>query len=117
MATVFLDHKILRTIFAEKSEKNIANRLYLSALSPYQYLLNFSDVINMHKTGASKIAERCLYIRACYLAAELKCFGYKGDCPLYQKSNGKYCDEKLFNEAMDELINKTRSKYKNFPQK
>jgi len=71
--------------------------------------------MNMQKTGSSKIAERCLYIRACYIAEGLNCFGYKADCPLYQKSNGKYCDEELFNEAMDKLINKTHAKYENLP--
>ncbi len=55
--------------------------------------------------------ERCAYIKACYLAEELKCFGYKTDCPLYQKSNGEYYSEPRFNEAMDKLINKTIAKY------
>ncbi len=55
--------------------------------------------------------ERCAYVKACYLASELKCFGYKTDCPLYQKSNGEYCTEERFNEAMDKLINQTLAKY------
>jgi len=55
--------------------------------------------------------ERCAYIRACYLAEELRCFGYKTDCPLYQKSNGEYYSHERFNEAMDKLINKTIAKY------
>jgi len=55
--------------------------------------------------------ERCAYIRACYLAEELRCFGYKTDCPLYQKSNGEYYNLDQFNEAMDQLINKTIVKY------
>ena len=56
---------------------------------------------------------RCAYVMACYLAEELKCFGYKTDCPLYQKSNGEYYNEHSFNKAMDKLIDKTRAKYKN----
>ncbi len=55
--------------------------------------------------------ERCAYIRACYLAEELRCFGYKTDCPLYLKSNGEYYSHERFNEAMDKLINKTIAKY------
>jgi len=70
----------------------------------------------MSKDGSAKIAERCLYIRACYIAEELDCFGYKSNCPLYQKSNGNYCDEEVFNQAMDKLINTTRSKFENLPK-
>ncbi|MBN1212272.1 MAG: hypothetical protein JXA92_06810 [candidate division Zixibacteria bacterium] len=58
-----------------------------------------------------KKSVRCAYIFSCYLADELKCFGYKTDCPLYQKSNGEYCAEDRFHEAMDKLIDKTRAKY------
>lgn len=54
---------------------------------------------------------RCAYIRACYLAEELKCFGYKTDCPLYRKCNGEYYDEGQFHEAMDRLIDKARAQY------
>ena len=54
---------------------------------------------------------RCSYINACYLADELKCFGYKIDCPLYMKSNGEYCDEGRFHDAMNRLIDKTKAKY------
>lgn len=58
-----------------------------------------------------KKTSRCAYLRACYLAEELKCFGFKTDCPLYQESNGEEYSEHRFNKAMDELIDKTRSKY------
>ncbi|MCK4605877.1 MAG: hypothetical protein KAU35_01140 [candidate division Zixibacteria bacterium] len=61
---------------------------------------------------APRKIERCAYTKACYLAEELKCFGYKTDCPLYQKSNGEFFNEDRFNEAMDKLINKTLMKYK-----
>jgi len=71
---------------------------------------------NMSEHTESKPACRCAYIRACYLAEELKCFGYKTDCPLYQKSNGDYYSEPRFNEAMDRLINRTRAKYENLPE-
>jgi len=65
----------------------------------------------MKRKKSSKIGERCSYIRSCYLAEELKCFGYRNDCPLYLQSNGQYCDEKLFNEAVDKLIIKARIKH------
>ncbi|MEA3297795.1 MAG: hypothetical protein U9R56_08020 [candidate division Zixibacteria bacterium] len=65
----------------------------------------------MSDTKTSQKIEKCAFFRACYLADELKCFGYKKDCPLYQKSNGEYYDEVRFNEAMDKLINKTIAKY------
>lgn len=54
---------------------------------------------------------RCAYVTSCYLAEELKCFGYKTDCPLYMKSNGEMLSEDRFNRAMDNLINKTKAKY------
>ena len=54
---------------------------------------------------------RCKFIYACYLADELKCFGYRTDCPLYMRSNGEYCNEARFDLAMDRLIDKTRAKY------
>ncbi len=55
-------------------------------------------------------ALRCHYLYACYMADELKCFGYKTDCPLYLKSNGEFCHADRFHEAMDRLIDKTRAK-------
>ncbi len=63
-----------------------------------------------------KVAERCLYLKVCYLADELKCFGYKTDCALYQKSNDENCSEERFDEAMDKLINKTMLKYQEIPK-
>ena len=67
--------------------------------------------LNMNSNKTPKKAERCAYIKACYLAEELKCFGYKTDCPLYQKSNGEYYNEERFNAAVDKLIDKTRAKH------
>jgi hypothetical protein len=58
-----------------------------------------------------KASARCGYIYACYLADELKCYGYKTSCPLYLKSNGDYYSQTRFDEAMDTLIDKTRAKY------
>ncbi|MDF1543632.1 MAG: hypothetical protein P1R58_00865 [bacterium] len=58
-----------------------------------------------------KKACRCAYLKSCYMAEELKCFGYKTDCALYQKSNGEFYSEHRFNQAMDHLIDKARSKY------
>ncbi|RKX29639.1 MAG: hypothetical protein DRP47_01270 [Candidatus Zixiibacteriota bacterium] len=69
----------------------------------------------MSKKLSPKKAERCSYIRACYLAEGLKCFGYKSDCPLYQKSNGKFLSKQRFDEAMDRLIDKTKVKYEKLP--
>jgi hypothetical protein len=46
------------------------------------------------------------------MADELKCFGYKTDCPLYLKSNGEFCHEDRFHEAMDKLIDKTRARFR-----
>ena len=63
-----------------------------------------------------KLAERCSYLKVCYLAEDLKCFGYKTDCALYKKSNDEYCSESQFNDAMDKLINKTMLKYQNLPK-
>gem|GEM_PF-936536 len=72
--------------------------------------------LNMNSNKTPKKAERCAYIKACYLAEELKCFGYKADCPLYQKSNGEYYNEERFNAAVDKLINKTKAKHANISQ-
>lgn len=58
-----------------------------------------------------KMTSRCAYLRACYLAEDLKCFGFKTDCALYQESNGEEYSEHRFNQAMDKLIDKTRTKY------
>ncbi|MEW6049863.1 MAG: hypothetical protein AB1644_02220 [Candidatus Zixiibacteriota bacterium] len=60
--------------------------------------------------------ERCAYLRCCYLAESLKCFGYKTDCVLYQQSNGESYSEEKFHEAMDTLINKTKAKFEKIPQ-
>lgn len=56
--------------------------------------------------------KRCVYVKACYLAEGLQCFGYKSDCALYQESTGKYYSETSFNAAMDALIDKTVAKHK-----
>ena len=70
-----------------------------------------ADPAIMTTKNPTRQAGRCAYLKACYLAEELKCFGYKTDCPLYQESNGEYYNEGRFNDAMDKLINKTISKY------
>lgn len=54
---------------------------------------------------------RCQYVQDCYLAEELRCYGYMTDCPLYMKSNGEPCSEERFDAAMDKLIAKTRAKH------
>lgn len=63
----------------------------------------------------SQKVTRCAYISACYLAEELRCFGYKTDCILYLKSNGEFFNEDRFHESMNKLINKTKAKYEKLP--
>jgi hypothetical protein len=65
----------------------------------------------MTKEKRYKTATRCAFLKACYLAEELKCYGYMTDCPLFMKSNGGFCSEARFHKAMDDLIDKTRAKY------
>jgi hypothetical protein len=60
---------------------------------------------------SAKPTTRCIYIKACYLAEDLKCFGYMTDCPLFMRSNGEFCSEESFHKAMDRLIDKTRARY------
>jgi hypothetical protein len=62
-----------------------------------------------HKT--LKKSDRCAYVRACYLAEDLRCFGYKTDCVLYQKSNGEFYNEASFHDAMNKLIDKARANF------
>ncbi len=54
---------------------------------------------------------RCVYLKNCYLAEALECYGFKTDCPLYQHSNQEPCNELRFHAAMDELISRTRQKH------
>ena len=70
----------------------------------------------MNRVKDPQKVSRCAYIRACYLAEELRCFGYRTDCVLYQKSNGEFYSEDRFHDAMDKLINKTKAKYENLPE-
>lgn len=88
--------------------QNITRDLYL--------VIESADVSNMNQVKDSQKIHRCAYIRACYLAEELRCFGYRTDCVLYQKSNGEYFNESRFHEAMDKLIDKTKAKYENLPE-
>jgi len=64
-------------------------------------------------TAPRRALERCAYIRCCYLADALNCFGYKADCHLYQKSNGIELKPHDFDAAMDELIDKVRARTQN----
>ena len=54
---------------------------------------------------------RCAYIKCCYLAEALDCFGYKLDCVLYLKSNNKFYTTKAFDDAVNTLIDKAKAKY------
>lgn len=58
-----------------------------------------------------KTANRCAFIRVCYLAEGLMCYGYKTDCVLYRRSNGEICSAVRFDEAMNRLIDRTRAKH------
>lgn len=62
------------------------------------------------KPLAKKAHQRCAFIRCCYLADALNCYGYKADCALYKKSNDLYLREKDFDEAMNRLIDTVRAK-------
>lgn len=75
-----------------------------------------ADTSDMTPKKSTKTVCRCAYTRVCYLAEELRCFGYRTDCVLYLKSNGEAYPEHRFHEAMDTLINKTRAKYENLPK-
>ncbi len=76
------------------------------------------DTVNMNDQRPSRSSamserkqhERCAFIRCCYLADELNCYGFKADCALYQRSNGALLPEKAFNRAVDNLIDKVRAK-------
>ena len=54
---------------------------------------------------------RCIYLKDCYLASALECFGFKTDCPLYMRTNDEPCNEERFDAAMDKLILRTRQKH------
>ena len=58
-----------------------------------------------------KKSVRCTYLKDCYLAGALECYGFKTDCPLYMRANDERCNEARFNAAMDELILRTRQKH------
>ncbi|MCK5127152.1 MAG: hypothetical protein KAR42_12935 [candidate division Zixibacteria bacterium] len=58
-----------------------------------------------------KKAERCAYIKCCYLAEALNCYGYKRDCILYLKSNDYFYTSRAFDEAVNNLIDKTKANH------
>ena len=60
---------------------------------------------------------RCTYLKSCYLAEELKCYGFMTDCPLYMRSNGEECNEARFHAAMDRLIHRTWQKHERLKRK
>lgn len=64
-------------------------------------------------TGPQPVAkrhERCAYIKCCYLADALGCYGFKADCALYRRSNGEKPLDDDFNKAMDDLIDRVRAR-------
>lgn len=54
--------------------------------------------------------ERCAYIKCCYLADALGCYGFKADCVLYQRSNQEDFSVEDFDRQMNDLIDKVRAK-------
>jgi len=58
----------------------------------------------------------CAYLKECYLAEELKCYGYKTDCALYLKSNNEPTSEFRFHQAMDRLIRSARKRHEGVDQ-
>lgn len=60
---------------------------------------------------ALKKKQECAYVKVCYFAEAMNCFGYKQDCPLYRKSNGDYLSAADFHKTIDELIDKTKAKH------
>ena len=75
-----------------------------------------ADTFDMTPKKSTKTVCRCAYTRVCYLAEELRCFGYRTDCVLYLKSNNETYSEERFHEAMNTLINKTRARYERLPK-
>ena len=65
----------------------------------------------MKKRLIMKKTVRCTYLKDCYLADALECFGFKTDCPLYMRANDEPCNEASFDAAMDNLILRTRQKH------
>jgi|GEM_PF-2348658 len=57
------------------------------------------------------MAVRCAYLKSCYLAEALECYGFKADCPLYKQTNGEPYSQARFHAAMDRLIIKTKEKH------
>lgn len=55
--------------------------------------------------------EKCAYIKCCYLAEALECYGYKSDCILYLKSNNCFFTRKAFDEAVNRLIDRSKVRH------
>lgn len=58
-----------------------------------------------------KRSVRCTYLKSCYLAEALDCYGFKIDCPLYMRTNDEPCNVARFDAAMDKLILQTKRKH------
>ncbi len=65
----------------------------------------------MEKIEKARISKICAFLEVCYLAEDLKCPGFKPDCPLFTNSDGKDRSKAQFNQAMDQLIYKAITKY------
>jgi hypothetical protein len=65
----------------------------------------------------AKRHERCAYIRCCYLADALNCYGFKADCALYLRSNREMLSDADFDRAMNTLIDKVRAEDQNLALK
>ena len=80
----------------------------ISLINSYK---NITDKLNMKEKKELPKNERCAYIDCCYLADALDCYGYKIDCILFLKSNGRFFTRRAFDNAVDELIDKTRARH------
>ena len=70
-----------------------------------------ADISSMRKRLLMKKSVRCTYLKACYLAEALECYGFKIDCPLFMRANGEVCNDARFHAAMDDLIRRTKRKH------
>lgn len=68
-------------------------------------------ILKKNREIVPRKTERCAYIKCCYLAETLDCYGYKADCILYIKSNDRFFTRQAFDAAVNSLIDKTKVKH------
>jgi len=67
-----------------------------------------TDLVKKYKEKQSRV---CAYTKVCYIAEAMDCYGYRMDCPLYLKSNGKFVSTAKFHDVVDQMIDKTKAKH------